>query len=500
MKTCFIAFFLLLIFNYLSFPQITHPKYEFRGAWVATVANIDWPSNRNSTSGEQIAELVSIMDKLKDAGINAVFFQVRTECDALYNSSIEPWSYWLTGIQGKSPEPYFDPLEFAINEAHKRGMELHAWFNPYRSVKESEEYQLSEKHVSVQHPEWILSFGKYKMLDPGLPQVQNYILSVMTDVLLRYDIDGIHFDDYFYPYSPKVSYQDSLTYERYKGSYTNLDDWRRNNINELMRQIHKVIQAVKPFVKFGISPFGVVENHYASTNAFESYKILYCDPLTWINEKIVDYVNPQLYWEIDHDKAAYRKLLPWWASVTKDIHLYIGHWSGKFSGLRYTGSRTEMGDQLRMNRITENVQGSVFFSGKSIFEKVGGFADSLKQDFYKYPALPNLMPWKDKTPPLPPKNVSAKIEQQTVTLTWDNPGKAEDGDEPNYYIIYRFTNNEEINLNDPKFIAGFSYQGRTRFKDNIELSEDKKYTYLVTSVDRLHNESIPGEMVYVSAP
>lgn len=499
MKNFFTILTILTCVNFTN-AQTNYPKYEFRGAWVATVANIDWPSNRNATSGEQITELINIMDKLKDAGINAVLFQIRTECDALYNSQIEPWSYWLTGQQGKAPYPYFDPLEFAIDEAHKRGMELHAWFNPYRAVKNEGDYTVSENHVSVLHPDWILSFEKYKMLDPGNPEVKKYILSVVKDVLTRYDVDGIHFDDYFYPYSPKVSTEDSKTFEMNKGNFTNVDDWRRNNINSLMADIYKLINETKPYVKFGISPFGVVENKYAGTNAFESYNILYCDPLTWLKDKIVDYVNPQLYWEMDHEKAAYRKLLPWWASIVNERHLYIGHWSGKFVDSRYKGSKNEISNQIIMNRNTHNVHGSVFFSGKSIFENVGGFADTLKENFYKYPALPTTMPWKDNVPPLSPINITVKVEQKSIVLNWDNPGKAEDSDEPYYYVIYRFVNNEEININNPVKIVGFSYRGKTRFRDNIEVSEDKKIVYVITSVDRLHNESTPGEVVIVSAP
>jgi uncharacterized lipoprotein YddW (UPF0748 family) len=238
---------LLLLVSFQIIAQIIPPKREFRGAWVATVANIDWPKNRpNATSGEQISDLITILKKLKESGINAVMFQVRTECDALYNSKFEPWSYWLTNQQGKAPEPFFDPLEYAIDEAHKLGMELHAWFNPYRAVKNVGDYDPAENHVSVTHPDWILNFGNYKMLDPGLPEVKEFVLNVMKDVLHNYDIDGIHFDDYFYPYSPKVSSEDAETYEKYGSQFDNIDDWRRDNINSLMAMIYEEIKKEKP--------------------------------------------------------------------------------------------------------------------------------------------------------------------------------------------------------------------------------------------------------------
>ncbi|MGE5679412.1 MAG: glycoside hydrolase family 10 protein [Bacillota bacterium] len=463
-------------------------KREFRGAWVATVANIDWPMDRNATPGAQIADLVSTMDKLKAAGINAVIFQVRTECDALYKSSIEPWSYWLTGHQGQAPEPFFDPLEFAIAEAHSRGMELHAWFNPYRAVKTTGEYELASNHVSAVHPDWILTFGSLKILDPGNPEVKTYILSIVSDVLRRYDIDGIHFDDYFYPYTP-ITNEDSLTFVKYKGSFTNIHDWRRNNINDLMAKIYDSVKVVKPRVKFGISPFGIVENKYAGTNGFSSYDILYCDPLTWIKNKSVDYINPQLYWEIGHARADYAKLLPWWASVSNTCQLYIGQYSSSMAAPGYKGSKTELEDQLRMNRSTKNVQGEVFFSSKSITQNFSGFADTLKNNFYKYPALPPLMSWKDAAAPLAPQDLKLKADSAGVTLEWVRAKKASDGEEAAYFVIYKFSDKESIDINDPRNILTIIPAGKNKFRDNFTASAGEKYTYVVTSLDRLYNES-----------
>lgn len=489
MKSFIFALASIFILFQQSFCQELYPKREFRGAWVATVGNIDWPSDRNATPGKQISELVTNFEKLKEAGINAILFQIRTECDALYESELEPWSFWLTAEQGKKPKPFFDPLEFAISEAHARGMELHAWFNPYRSVKTDGEYKNAFNHISVTNPDWILSFGNYKMLDPGHPEVQEFVLKIMTDVLTRYDVDGIHFDDYFYPYVPKVSNEDSLTFAKYNRGITDLDDWRRDNINSLMAKIYEVIKAVKPHVKFGISPFGIVENKYTATDGFNSYSMIYCDPLNWIKNKIVDYINPQLYWAMDHEKAPYAKLLPWWDSVVGDVHLYIGLYSSRFLGRNYSGRNSELGDQIRMNRKHSHVNGSVFFSAKSIYNNWNGFADSLKNNFYKYPALPPTMSWKDAVPPLAPKNLIMRLDSNGVLLTWDKPEISTDGDEARSFVIYSFDSPDKIDLNDPSKIIHITPQATTKFKHFISLKDKKEFVYVVTSLDKHFNES-----------
>lgn len=484
------SIFLVLLLAIITVAQVIPPKREFRGAWIATVSNIDWPKNRpNATSGEQISELITILKKLKESGINAVMFQVRTECDALYKSQYEPWSYWLTNEQGKSPEPYFDPLEYAIDEAHKLGMELHAWFNPYRAVKNVGDYETDENHVSVKHPEWILDFGKYKMLDPGIPEVKEYVLNVMKDVLNNYDIDGIHFDDYFYPYSPKVSTEDEETFEKYGSKFDNVDDWRRDNINSLMAMINDEIKKVKPYVKFGISPFGIVENKFAGTSGLDSYSVLYCDPLTWIKEKTVDYVNPQLYWEMDHPRAPYKKLLPWWAEVSRDVHLYVGLFSSQFTGRRFKGDPATLGNQLRLNRVTDNVHGVVHFSSRAITNNSGGLLDTLKNDFYKYPALVPLMSWKDKIPPNQVLSADFRADSNSITMWWQKPAPAADGEEAAKYVIYKFGAESEINLDDPRAIVHITEKQRVRFEHKWNEGEQTGMVFVVTALDRLQNES-----------
>jgi len=478
---------LLTILVGTTFSQNQNPKREFRGAWIATVVNIDWPLNKDTLVSVQKQNLINQIDSLADAGMNAFFFQIRTECDALYNSNFEPWSYWLTGEQGKAPEPYYDPLQFAIEESHKRGVELHAWFNPYRAVRDTSFYSLDESHVAVQHPEWIISSEKLKMLDPGLPEVRKHILNVMKDVLVNYDIDGIHFDDYFYPYGPKISNEDSLTYLNHSRGITNIDDWRRDNINLLMKQIYEIVKAEKPYVKFGISPFGIVRNEYTGTNGFNSYGVIYCDPLNWLENNIVDYITPQVYWEIGHAKADYSKIVPWWSTVTTERHLYIGQYSSKMSAPNYEKKKSEIGDQIRLNRSTPNVLGSVYFSAKSITRNWSGLADSMKNDWYKNIALPPTMEWIDSIPPVKPENVHLVETKSGLLIYWNLPNPAADGEFPNYYLVYKFNSKNKIDLNKPENIITKVLNKKTRYFNLDESNQNG--IYVITSVDRLHNES-----------
>ena len=488
----FYSFLLIVIITVLStnlYSQSFHSKREVRAAWVATVKNIDWPASNTDLPGEQISEMVAIFDSLKAAGINTIYFQIRTECDALYKSSYEPWSYWLTGKQGKAPEPFYDPLAFAISEAHKRGMELHAWFNPYRAVRKLGDYKISPSHVTKLHPAWILKFKDSEMLNPGIPAVTDYITKIVADVVKRYNVDGIHFDDYFYPYVPHITNQDASTYQKYGRNYSNVDDWRRDNINKMVAAVYRTIKEIKPKVKFGISPFGIVENKYAGTNGFESYDKIYCDPLNWINNKTIDYIVPQLYWAIGNKAADYSKLLPWWQSVVKDRQLYIGVYSSKMASPAYKGSPIELENEIRLNRKYKNVYGTVFFSAKSIVQNYSHLADTLKQDYFKYPAIIPTMPWLDSTPPLPPYNLSVdQNDTNGVLLSWNAPLSASDGDTAYQYIIYKFYANQNINTNDPSHILAILRSNKNKFEDT-NVAKGVNYIYVISSLDKLHNES-----------
>ncbi len=483
-----VLFFMLLTFSYpaISLTAQTSPKRELRGAWIATIANIDYPESPFSSSEHKTAELIDIFEKLKRAGINCVYFQVRDECDALYQSSIEPWSYWLTGKQGSAPVPFFDPLQLAVTEAHKHGMELHAWLNPFRAVKTSGEYEISPRHISVAHPEWILEFKELKMLDPGNPLVRKYILSVVDDIVSNYDIDGIHFDDYFYPYT-KITKEDAGSFALYKGQFKSIDDWRRDNINTLIADANKVIKSRKKYVQFGISPFGIVRNKYANTNGFESYDILYCDPLTWLKRKSVDYLIPQIYWEIASKKSSFTKLLRWWSALDTNRNIFAGHFASNFLSEKFSGSESELQDQIHLTRsiLTKN-PGSVFFSAKTITRNWKNFCDTLEFKLYIYPAVQPQCPWLDNIPPLSPTIGTATIDNRQVELTWEPSSPASDGDTATAYILYKFEASEKFDFEDARAIRAIIPAARHSYSEYAGYSD---YVYFISSLDRLHNES-----------
>jgi uncharacterized lipoprotein YddW (UPF0748 family) len=412
---------LIIIFNAtILLSQSITPKRDFRGAWVATVTNLDWPSSRNLTTAAQQEELISLFNELERININAVIFQIRTECDALYNSPYEPWSYWLTGAQGKAPNPYYDPLEFAIEEAHKRGLELHAWFNPYRAEKKINAYTTSIDHVTNLHPEWTITIGDFKFLNPGLSEVRDYVNKIVADVVTRYDVDGVHFDDYFYPYPPnQITTQDQQTFSEFPRGFTNIGDWRRDNVNELLRMISDTLKTIKPHVKFGMSPFGIYRpENPPGISGLDAYNTIYCDALAWINDKSIDYLSPQLYWPFNGGQD-YGKLLPWWASKVNNIHLYPGQ------ALYRAGSWPigEVPRQIRLNRATTNTYGNIFFRAQNLFANPNGTTDSLTENYYKNKALLPQMSWKDNVTPNNPTNLryAPLANVRGNGILWDVP-------------------------------------------------------------------------------
>ena len=489
---------LTLFFICLTVAQAIPPKREFRAVWIASVTNLDWPSARALSPSSQRAQYISLLDQLKPIGINVVVVQIRPECDALYPSSIEPWSYWFTGTQGLAPNPFYDPLQFMIEETHKRGMEFHAWFNPYRAVKTVGAYQQSTSHVSVVHPEWLLYYPdktspKEELLDPGNPNVRKYVINVIVDVVRRYDIDGVHWDDYFYSYSGTTN-QDSASWVNYHGDFTDKPSWRRFNVNELVRKVHDSITVIKPWVKFGISPFGIWKSGVpAGITGLNAYDELYDDPVTWMSEKWLDYLTPQLYWAFGGGQD-YGKLMPWWATVMNGRHLYPGQAAYRIGDASNWGS-SELPNQIRLNRAVLSSPGSVFFRAKvGVIDNEKGFADTLRNFLYRYPALIPRMPWKDSLPPLPPSNLTVTGNLTTATLHWQKPAPAADGDTARYFVVYRAVN-DTIDMNDPRTIRFLSLNDTTQFVDPI--SPNVQYNYLVTAFDRLHNESVPVKAGYI---
>ncbi|MBN1639233.1 MAG: family 10 glycosylhydrolase [Ignavibacteriales bacterium] len=481
--------FILCLISIITFAQYQHPKYEVRGAWISTVVNIDWPKSRDVEKQKQ--ELITILNYLKEAGINLVNFQVRPECDAMYDSKIEPWSFWLTSWQGKPPVPYFDPLEFAIEEAHKRGMEIHAWFNPYRAERSVGTFNIAFAHVTNLHPDWTLRFKNLVILNPGIPEVRDYNTKVISDVVRRYDVDGVHLDDYFYPYDGMKD-EDISTFEKYSQGIKDIGDWRRHNVSLLMKQIYDSIKAIKPYVKFGISPFGIWRNGIPQgITGMDAYNVIYADPMTWLKDKSVDYLNPQLYWQIGGPQD-YERLMNWWADSIAQYgrHFYTGN------ALYRVGDKfnsNEIPNQIKLNRENPKCQGNVYFTTNNFANNPKGVTDSLKNNYYKYKSLIPPMPWLDSTPPNAVKNLRYdRWNNSGLTgLTWDFPDAAPDGDIANRFVVYYFDKSNFENTDFEKAenileITNENYLNLEKYQTN-----NKKY-FAVTTLDRNWNESTPS--------
>lgn len=481
------------------------PKREFRGVWVATLANIDWPSRPGLNAEQQKQELIQLLEMHKRNGMNAILLQVRPAADAFYAKSREPWSQWLMGRQGIAPGAGYDPLEFAIKEAHKRGMELHAWFNPYRATTGGAN-PISSEHMTVKRPELFFIYGGKKQFDPGLPEVREYIVQVILDVVKGYDVDGIHFDDYFYPYpisGQKIN--DALTFQKYPNGFTDVKDWRRNNVDLLIKMLDDSIHHYKKYVKFGISPFGIWKNTYedpegSKTSGLSNFAELFADSRKWVKEGWVDYINPQIYFSFTRKAAPFGTLVDWWGNNTYGRHLYIGQAAYLVNQRMEAAWRLphQIPDQIRYVRENGRVQGSVFFSSKSFSTVARGTADSLRNDLYKYPALPPQMPWLDDVVPNTPQNFKAEATTEGVHLQWDKPFIAADGETASGYVIYRFEEGEHISVLNPKNILKISFEDYTSYTDTGVI-KGKKYSYVVTALDRLKNESDPSGAIGIEA-
>ncbi len=485
MKNVTLYIIIALVFAYSALQS--QPKREFRAAWVATVSNIDWPSNKSLSATSQKAEIISILDKHKANNINAILLQIRPSCDAFYLFAKEPLSEYLVGTQGGNLSSTYDPLQFWIDEARKRNMELHCWFNPYRSVVATGS-SVHSTHISKTQPSWNITYGAspYKLLDPGLPMARDYVISVIMDVVRRYNIDGVHFDDYFYPYGGMTT-QDSASWSAYGSG--NIGDWRRNNVNTMIHRVHDSIKTVKPWVKFGVSPFGIWKPGVPSgITGLDAYNVIYCDPINWLQNKKVDYITPQLYWIIGGGQD-YSKLMPWWASQTSGRHLYTGNAAYRLGSSDGNWPVTEIQNQLNLNRDPNRAQGIVFFSSKSITNNLKGVQDSLRANQFKYFAIPPAMPWLDSVPPIKPGNLVATSAMPAgVRLQWQKPAKAKDNDSARYFVIYRAQFPDTINMNNVKYIRYVTANDTTGFVD-ASVVLGAKYSYAVTTMDKLHNES-----------
>lgn len=487
------------------------PKREFRGAWIATYLNIDWP-NRSQTPVQQQAALLTILDHHKATGLTALFIQVRSQCDAMYASGIEPWSADLTGTQGKVPEPFWDPMQFAIEECHKRGIEFHAWLNPYRAAGNSNNIpSFAANHVTKTHPEWLLSQSTLRILDPGLPAVRDYVTGVITDIVHRYDIDGIHFDDYFYPSPPGAGVtpiNDSASFAADPRGFTVKADWRRDNVNLLIARVYDSIKSIKSWVKFGVSPSGIYRNSTnpdigSATSGLEHYTSLFADTRKWIQQGWVDYLCPQVYWYIGQPGANYGVVVPWWNNNTYGRHMYIGLAGYKVNdpaqGVNWANP-SMIPNEVRMNRSLANIHGQAVYNTSSMRSTTKlGFRDSLRLFFYNKPALLPNMPWRDSVAPDKPTDVSAvKYGNDSVVLKWSKPETSDPLNKAWQFVIYRSTN-PVIDFNLAENILYITNNDTTAYTDRLA-SADSTYYYTVTTTDRFHNESEPSVTVSNLAP
>jgi uncharacterized lipoprotein YddW (UPF0748 family) len=496
----------ICLFIGLSISLWAQPKREFRATWITHVNNIDFPSAANLTDAQQRAQFITIVDDLKRNGINAAIVHIRTNCDAAYPSTIEPWSAFWTGRQGAGPA--YDPLAFMIDECHKRGIEFHAWFNPYRAAPTAGTFAAAN-HVRTLRPDWILAYNGTQILDPALPDVRAYVTRVIMDVVRRYDIDAVHFDDYFYPYPVTgVTLNDATSFANHNRGFTNINDWRRDNIDLLIKMVNDSVKAAKPYVKFGISPFGIWKNKSASqpdgsdTRGLEAFHSIYADSRKWVQEGWIDYIVPQVYWSMGYAIADFSIITRWWASNlgTRNRHLYIGHAAyrmnnGGTADPTNWAMPSQMPNQIRFTRNTPSVLGSIFYNTTTFRGNILGFNDSLKQNLYKIPALVPTMPWIDAFAPPAPQSLAAQRAATGVQLTWVAPTTGtNEMDKVNYYVVYRFAANETVDIAKSTAIRAILPANTSTYVDTLRFGATIRYNYVVTAVDRLHNESVPSPM------
>ncbi|MFF5200292.1 glycoside hydrolase family 10 protein [Micromonospora parva] len=505
------------------------PKRQFRAMWISSVVNIDWPSKASQTAPDRIAaqqaEYRELLDLAGRLNHNAVVVQVRPTADALWPSPYEPWSEYLTGVRGQ--DPGWDPLAFLVDESHKRNLEFHAWFNPYRVSMPApggagaDLAQLAPGHPAQQHPEWTFAYppagvaGSRLYYNPGIPEVREFVQTAMMDAVKRYDIDGVHFDDYFYPY-PSGTYQvpDDATFAAHNRGFTDRADWRRDNINLLIQEMNGKIKAAKPWVKFGVSPFGIWRNKTADplgsdTTGSQSYDIISADTRKWIKQEWIDYVVPQLYWYIGQYPAAdYARLVPWWAETVRGtrVQLYIGQADYKSGDPAYGSfwqNPRELSDHLTLNRSYPEVQGNVHFSAVQVRANRLGATDIYAAEHYSRPALVPAMPHLPARPLLFPVVTKTTRQADGVRLTWRQPA---DGVGPlgtaTSYAIYRFDGTTlpvRCATADAANLVGTvrATAGASQSWVDTSAEPGRRYTYQLTALDRSANESPASPPAFV---
>ena len=496
-KPTYIFLFIICFFSTLS---AQHPKREMRAVWIATVANIDWPSQRNLTSKAQRDEMRNMLDSLAKNNINAIVLQIRPTADALYPSALEPWSHWLTGKQGIKPNPYYDPLQFIIDEAHKRCIEVHVWLNPYRVTNSDNLNVLNKNHLYFKNKDLFVKYGDKYYFDPGLDETREFLNRVVEDVVERYDIDAIHFDDYFYPYRVgNEEFPDEMTFRRNSRGFApnQKGDWRRNNVNLVVSELQHTIKSLKPWVEFGISPFGVWRNDNvdpigsATRAGVQNYDDLYADILKWLKEGTIDYVAPQLYWEIGKKVADYEILAKWWSANSYGKNLYIGLYASQLGSKEANPAwrnGNELCRQLKLNKLYPEIDGAIFFSAKTFLKNKQNLNDSLQHNYYKYPALNPINRNIEGETPAQPQNVKILRDGKEAYLVWDEV-KEEGGCKTAYYVVYAFKGKKVGDLNDPENIMIRTTENCLDLR-GLDEKFRGNYTFVVTAINRFKHESV----------
>lgn len=466
---------------------VENPKREFRGAWIQCVNG-----QYIGKSPAQIrAMLSSQLDSLQACGINAILFQVRAEGDALYKSSYEPWSRYLTGTQGLAPSDGWDPLAWMVEQCHRRQMECHAWINPYRA-KTKFTKELAPKHAAVRHPERVFEYDGLYIFNPALPENRTYTCMVVEDILQHYDVDGLHIDDYFYPYPvPGVALPDAQCYEADKRGFKTIEDWRRDNVDLLIHELHMLVHSVKPWCKFGVSPFGIYRNapdgrnseKGSATSGTQNYDDLYADVVKWVKKGWVDYIIPQVYWNIGTKAADYAVLLNWWNDYCGERPLFIGQDVERtVKGVDPDNPAShQMAAKYRLQRSLSHVQGSCQWYAAAVVNNPGNYRTMLTKVYHSTPALQPLMPFIDDKAPKKPSKLALVYGKR---LMWTAPKYKKEMDRPVQYVVYGFKKKEKAKLESSKNIVAITSDTYCDIPDGAE-----DVVYYVTALDRLHNES-----------
>ena len=478
---------LFFIFSFL-FSPIGAQKREFRGAWIQCVNG----QFKGMSTETMQRTLTYQLNELQKDGCNAIIFQVRPECDALYESQLEPWSYYLTGEQGSKPYPYWDPLKWMVDECHKRGMELHAWINPYRA-KTKVAHGNDRNHVVVQHPEWTFQYDGLTLLNPALQECRDYICQVARDIVTRYDVDGFHIDDYFYPYPVAgVQIPDDAQYRANSNGIGNRGDWRRYNVNLFIEQLYKTVHDAKPWVKVGVSPFGIYRNQKndpngSRTNGLQNYDDLYADVLLWDANGWMDYCVPQIYWEIGNRAADYDELIHWWNKHLTRSALYIGEdveRTVKFPDPK-DQNRHQLAAKMSLHQQLPHVKGTVLWYAKAAVDDIGNYGTTLRNVYWRTPALQPVMEHIDKKAPKKVRKLKAFDFDGQRVLFWTAPKGKGWQDEAVRYAVYRFDKNESVNLRDCSHLKAIVSD--TFYE--LPANEQTPCVYVVTALDRMQNES-----------